>query len=96
MADDEDVSMSEVTAPFRQVLFISAGASHSVALLSGNIVCSWGRGEDGQLGHGDAEDRLSPTRLSALDGLDILSVTCGADHTTAYSLSRTEVYSWGW
>lgn len=88
--------MSEVTTPVRQVLLISAGASHSVALLSGNIVCSWGRGEDGQLGHGDAQDRLLPTQLSSLDEHEIVSVTCGADHTTAYSLSRVEVYSWGW
>ncbi|RVW55258.1 Ultraviolet-B receptor UVR8 [Vitis vinifera] len=89
-------TMSEVSAPVRRVLLISAGASHSVALLSGNVVCSWGRGEDGQLGHGDAEDRLSPTYLSALDGHEVVSVTCGADHTTAYSESFTQVYSWGW
>ncbi|KAF5457888.1 hypothetical protein F2P56_021962 [Juglans regia] len=86
----------EVTGPFRRVLLISAGASHSVAVLSGNIVCSWGRGEDGQLGHGDAEDRFLPTQLSALDSHEIASVTCGADHTTAYSQSLLEVYSWGW
>ncbi|KAG6657278.1 ultraviolet-B receptor UVR8-like [Carya illinoinensis] len=86
----------EVTGPFRRVLLISAGASHSVALLSGNIVCSWGRGEDGQLGHADAEDRFLPTQLSALDSHEIVSVTCGADHTTAYSRSLLEVYSWGW
>ncbi|XP_076910126.1 ultraviolet-B receptor UVR8-like [Bidens hawaiensis] len=84
------------SVPIRQVLLISAGASHSVALLSGNIVCSWGRGEDGQLGHGDAEDRLSPTQLSALDGEEIVSLTCGADHTTAFSESRLKVFSWGW
>ncbi|XP_071722519.1 ultraviolet-B receptor UVR8-like [Rutidosis leptorrhynchoides] len=89
-------SVGEVSGPFRRLLLISAGASHSVALLSGNVVCSWGRGEDGQLGHGDAEDRLTPTHLSALDGLDIISVTCGADHTIAYSQSSPEVYSWGW
>ena len=64
--------------------------------VAGDIVCSWGRGEDGQLGHGDAEDRPSPTQLSALDGLQIVSVTCGADHTVAYSQSGMEVYSWGW
>lgn len=60
------------------------------------MFCSWGRGEDGQLGHGDAEDRLLPTHLSALDGHEIVSVTCGADHTIAYSNSRSQVYSWGW
>ncbi|KAL0828586.1 hypothetical protein Bca101_052264 [Brassica carinata] len=64
--------------------------------LPGDVVCSWGRGEDGQLGHGDAEDRSSPTQLSALDEHQIVSVTCGADHTVTYSQSRLEVYSWGW
>ncbi|KAL0343235.1 UNVERIFIED_CONTAM: Ultraviolet-B receptor UVR8 [Sesamum angustifolium] len=89
-------SSDAVSGPIRRVLLISAGASHSVALLSGGVVCSWGRGEDGQLGHGDAEDRFSPTQLSALDGQEIVSVTSGADHTTAYSESQLQVYSWGW
>ncbi|KHN17397.1 Putative E3 ubiquitin-protein ligase HERC4 [Glycine soja] len=92
----EDEVMSEVAAPPRRVLLVSAGASHSVALLSGNVVCSWGRGEDGQLGHGDTDDRLFPTKLSALDGQDIICVTCGADHTMARSESGRDVYSWGW
>lgn len=94
--DSGSVSSGEVSAPVRRVLLISAGASHSVAVLSGNVVCSWGRGEDGQLGHGDAEDRSLPTHLSALDGQEVVSVICGADHTNAYSESRREVYSWGW
>ncbi|XP_059624482.1 ultraviolet-B receptor UVR8 isoform X2 [Cornus florida] len=98
MAEDEVTSTGDevVSGPIRRVLLISAGASHSLALLSGNVVCSWGRGEDGQLGHGDAEDRFSPTHLSALDGHEIVSVTCGADHTTAYSESHMQAYSWGW
>lgn len=68
-------------------------AAH-VYVTAGNAVCSWGRGEDGQLGHGDAEDRLQPTFISALDGQKVESVTCGADHSTA--LSGLQVYSWGW
>ncbi|KAF8018639.1 hypothetical protein BT93_H3509 [Corymbia citriodora subsp. variegata] len=94
--DSASVGSGEVSAPVRRVFLISAGASHSVAVLSGNVVCSWGRGEDGQLGHGDAEDRPSPTHLSALDGHEVVSVICGADHTAAYSESLREVYSWGW
>ncbi|XP_020245605.1 ultraviolet-B receptor UVR8-like, partial [Asparagus officinalis] len=58
--------------------------------------CSWGRGEDGQLGHGDAEDRLLPTLVSALSSPGIVSIACGADHTTAYSEDELQVYSWGW
>lgn len=95
---EEIVTAESETSPpiVRQVILISAGASHSAALLSGNFVCSWGRGEDGQLGHGDAEDRSSPTQLSALDGQEIVSLTCGADHTIAFSESQLQVYSWGW
>lgn len=70
--------------------------SSSLRFTAGNIVCTWGRGEDGQLGHGDAEDRPSPTQLNTLDGPEIVSVTCGADHTIAYSESHANVYSWGW
>eukprot|EP00252_Welwitschia_mirabilis_P003499 TRINITY_DN13557_c0_g1_i1.p1 TRINITY_DN13557_c0_g1~~TRINITY_DN13557_c0_g1_i1.p1 ORF type:complete len:436 (+),score=82.89 TRINITY_DN13557_c0_g1_i1:975-2282(+) len=80
----------------RSILLVSAGASHTAAILSGNIVCSWGRGEDGQLGHGDAEDQHLPTIISALDSCEITSVICGADHTTAYSDKTLAVYSWGW
>lgn len=65
-------------------------------ITAGNVVCSWGRGEDGQLGHGDAEDRFVPIQLSSLDDHEVVSITCGADHTIAYSQSRLEVYSWGW
>lgn len=77
-------------------IHISVFISNISKFTAGNIVCSWGRGEDGQLGHGDAEDRLSPTKLSALDGHEIVSVTCGADHTIAFSDKHMEVYSWGW
>ncbi|GMG99831.1 hypothetical protein Nepgr_001671 [Nepenthes gracilis] len=95
-AVEEGMSEKVIGGEFHRVLIISAGASHSVCLLSGNVVCSWGRGEDGQLGHGDPEDRLCPTHLSALDGHEVKSVICGADHTIAYSESRMQVYSWGW
>ncbi|XP_020588013.1 ultraviolet-B receptor UVR8 [Phalaenopsis equestris] len=86
--------MSDFSA--RHVVLIAAGASHSVALLSDKVVATWGRGEDGQLGHGDAEDSLLPTLLRTLDSSEISSIVCGADHTIAYSESDLQVYSWGW
>lgn len=87
---------SKITALSKEVVLVSAGASHSLALLSGNLVVSWGRGEDGQLGHGDAEDRLQPTLISSLEGQKVESVICGSDHSIAYSESDLQVYSWGW
>ncbi|KAI5083717.1 hypothetical protein GOP47_0003460 [Adiantum capillus-veneris] len=90
--------MDETSSRLRQrkVELVSAGASHTVALLSGDIVCSWGRGEDGQLGHGDADERHAPTIISSLEDCEISSITCGADHTIARSDVRATVYSWGW
>ena len=39
----------------------SCGSSHTAVILSktGSVV-TWGRGEDGQLGHGDAESQDEP------------------------------------
>jgi alpha-tubulin suppressor-like RCC1 family protein len=65
-------------------------------LAADNTLCSWGRGEDGQLGHGDAYDGLVPTMLSGFEPPGITLVICGADHTTAYSKDERQVYSWGW
>lgn len=59
-------------------------------------MASWGRGEDGQLGHGDAEERTRPQAIFALAGRSISSVHCGAEYSLAVSRSRKEIYSWGW
>ncbi|CAI5507255.1 unnamed protein product [Closterium sp. Naga37s-1] len=79
-----------------RVVAISAGASHTVALLSDDRVCAWGRGEDGQLGLGSAEEQLEPTEVAALAGKHVSALACGADHTTAYSEDSQTLWSWGW
>lgn len=60
------------------------------------MVLSWGRGEDGQLGHGDADDRNNPEAVHALMGQGVTSVHCGAEYTVAVSGDQQQVYSWGW
>jgi hypothetical protein len=60
------------------------------------MVLSWGRGEDGQLGHGDADERAQPHAVHALLNTEISSVICGAEYSVALSRERQEVYSWGW
>eukprot|EP00898_Chlorokybus_atmophyticus_P004696 jgi/Chlat1/5227/Chrsp33S05078 len=79
-----------------RVLSVSCGASHTIALLNCDMVCSWGRGEDGQLGHGDPHERSLPATIAALINCKISAVVCGADHTIAISKQRRQVYSWGW
>lgn len=59
------------------------------------MVLSFGRGEDGQLGHGDAEDRNAPQAVFSLLNR-ISSVACGAEYSCAYSAAECQFFSWGW
>eukprot|EP00879_Flechtneria_rotunda_P006078 GHRR01006391.1.p1 GENE.GHRR01006391.1~~GHRR01006391.1.p1 ORF type:complete len:467 (+),score=165.58 GHRR01006391.1:204-1604(+) len=89
--------MAEIsTDDLATVVQVSCGSSHTVALLDCNIVASWGRGEDGQLGHGDAEQCVAPKAIHSLLHKDISSICCGAEYTIAVSAKHQHVYSWGW
>lgn len=82
-----------------RVISIDCGSSHSLALIEtqeGTIVTSWGRGEDGQLGHGDAEERLIPQAVFNLIHRNISQIYCGAEYSIALSGKDNLVYSWGW
>jgi alpha-tubulin suppressor-like RCC1 family protein len=59
-------------------------------------VVTFGRGDDGQLGHGDADERLKPTTVAAFAGAEVDVVVCGAEHSVALSKRQKQVYSWGW
>ena len=52
-----------------RVVAIACGSSHTLILLNCDILCSCGRGEDGQLGIGDPQNRLRPTVINALHGM---------------------------
>ena len=43
----------------------AAGYSHSAAVTEDGALWTWGRGDDGELGHGDTENRLVPTKVVA-------------------------------
>jgi alpha-tubulin suppressor-like RCC1 family protein len=60
------------------------------------MVLSWGRGEDGQLGHGDAEERRRPSAVFALKKAKCSAVYSGAEYSVALSTADNQVYSWGW
>lgn len=87
---------ASAAADLASVVQVSCGSSHTVALLDCNVVASWGRGEDGQLGHGDAEQVDAPRAVHALLGADVSAVCCGAEYTVAVSKQHRRVYSWGW
>uniref|UniRef100_H3CDQ7 Alsin Rho guanine nucleotide exchange factor ALS2 n=1 Tax=Tetraodon nigroviridis TaxID=99883 RepID=H3CDQ7_TETNG len=58
-------------------------------------VWSWGRGSEGQLGHGDQlASRLQPLCIKALSGEEVVQVAAGSHHSLALT-ATCQVYSWG-
>ncbi|KAM8857884.1 alsin-like isoform 3-T3 [Synchiropus picturatus] len=57
-------------------------------------VWSWGRGSEGQLGHGDQLARLQPLCIKSLTGEEVIKVAAGSHHSLAIT-AQCQVYSWG-
>ncbi|KAL7556435.1 hypothetical protein ACA910_020346 [Epithemia clementina (nom. ined.)] len=80
-------------------------SSSSVASSGGLAVFTWGRGEDGQLGLGDASDQEEPTYVDALRGVGVRQIACGSGHTVVLTAEHEgaggtmggggQVYTWG-
>ncbi|KAM7407669.1 hypothetical protein PAMA_003415 [Pampus argenteus] len=80
----------------------SAGRTHAAAPeVAGDMlpfleteVWSWGRGSEGQLGHGDQLARLQPLCIKSLTGEEVIKVAAGSHHSLALT-AQCQVYSWG-
>ncbi|PNJ73581.1 ALS2 isoform 9 [Pongo abelii] len=57
-------------------------------------VWTWGKGKEGQLGHGDVLPRLQPLCVKCLDGKEIIHLEAGGYHSLALT-AKSQVYSWG-
>ncbi|XP_072253374.1 alsin-like isoform X2 [Leuresthes tenuis] len=57
-------------------------------------VWSWGRGSEGQLGHGDHLARLQPLCIKSLTGQEVIKVAAGSHHSLALT-AQCQVFSWG-
>ncbi|XP_027146712.1 alsin isoform X2 [Larimichthys crocea] len=57
-------------------------------------VWSWGRGSEGQLGHGDQLARLQPLCIKSLTGQEVIQVAAGSHHSLALT-AQCQVFSWG-
>ena len=74
------------------VIKVSAGLEHAVALKSDGSVWTWGRNNRGQLGNGTVEDSRVP--VAAKDLWKITDVAAGMFHTVALASDGT-VWAWG-
>jgi alpha-tubulin suppressor-like RCC1 family protein len=75
-----------------EVIAVSAGAQHSLALLSNGHVMAWGYNESGELGDGTTTERDAPVEVSGLSG--VVAISAGYEHSLAL-LSNGTVKSWG-
>lgn len=92
----------EVSAPAgwsgRSVVNVAAGRYHSVATLSDGSVWTWGYGEAGVLGNGQAIDSAVPVALSApaaWTGHKVASMAAGGHHNLTV-LDDGSVWAWGY
>ncbi|MCO5608261.1 hypothetical protein L7F22_062467 [Adiantum nelumboides] len=73
---------------------IACGGFHSAILTVDGRVLTWGRGGDGQLGHGSWQNGITPKVVEALAHLRIGYIACGSFSTAAITESG-ELYCWG-
>ncbi|XP_018511107.2 LOW QUALITY PROTEIN: PH, RCC1 and FYVE domains-containing protein 1 [Brassica rapa] len=67
---------------------IACGAYHVAVLTSRTEVYTWGKGSNGRLGHGDVDDRNSPTLVESLKDKQVKTIACGSNFTAAVCLHK--------
>jgi alpha-tubulin suppressor-like RCC1 family protein len=75
------------------IVMVSAGFQHSLALQSNGIVWAWGSNEFGQLGDGSTTNSNVPVIVSELPP-DIVAISAGYFHSLALT-SDGDIWAWG-
>lgn len=86
-------TISAVALPAgRRAVSVSAGSTHSLALLDNGDVYAWGLNESGQLGSGDLVSKATPTKVTL--PRPAVSVSAGRGFSVA-ALDDGRVFTWG-
>jgi regulator of chromosome condensation len=88
----------EIDLPFNDnVQQIAAGEHHTLLLTSNGQIYSFGRGDSGQLGHGNNDNLFNPTEIQSLSNLSITFISCGSAFSLALSNEPCDnLYMWGY
>ena len=92
-----ELSVNSYTFPVRvrlpgRAVSISAGDSHSCAVLEGGAAYCWGRNQHGQLGTGTTANALTPVPVAS--GVSFVQITAGGRHTCAVAADG-RLFCWG-
>ncbi len=88
------ISPQTFPTPHSDITSLACGSGHTVTLSSTGAVYTWGRGDDGRLGHGDNGWKYIPRPVAALSECRVSVVTCGSYHTAAVGVNG-ELWTWG-
>ncbi|CAM9211439.1 unnamed protein product, partial [Choristocarpus tenellus] len=92
--NDQDHPVLVEALKSKGVVQVACGSGHTVVLTGDGDVYTWGRGDDGRLGHGDNGWKYVPRLVEGLKGQRIVQATCGSYHTAAVT-EAGELYTWG-
>ncbi|XP_050971383.1 E3 ISG15--protein ligase HERC5-like [Labeo rohita] len=80
---------------YRQVIQITCGDHHSMALTNNGQLFVWGENSHGQMGlKKDHPGSPSPQHVESLSGIPVAQISAGGDHSFVLSLSGV-VFGWG-
>ncbi len=91
-ATGEAVDSPVAVSGLNEVVGVSAGNEHSMALLGDHTVMAWGENGHGQLGDGTTTDSEVPVEVTGLS--EVSAISAGAQHSLAL-LSSGDVMAWG-
>jgi len=86
---------AEVAFGGSPVLTVACGYCHSLVVTKDGALWTFGRGQNGALGHNDHNNRLVPTRIEAqhFGNAKIVSIAGGESHSAAVTQEGT-FYTW--
>jgi len=90
IAQDHGVANPIPTHIMENVIAVSAGEMHTLAITKNGELWAWGRNGNGQLGDGTTTDRNSPVFVL----YDVVYVSAGSVHTLAVR-SDSSLWAWG-
>ena len=77
-----------------RVVAVAAGRRHSLALVDGGHIFSFGAGELGKLGHNSTLGHWLPRRVEALASERVVGISAGDSHNLC-ALADGRIFAWG-
>lgn len=84
----------DYAAEGRAIVALACGSRTTLALNASGQVYSWGKGEDGQLGHGAHSNEYVPRLIEDLACVQIEQIACRGSHACAVD-STGRLWAWG-